>query len=347
MRAFVILGVILLIGTVIGAKLVMDQSAASGKSGNSNDPNQLPDRIVCWGYFDVEPGVLGLHPKQVGDVVTVATENTHYKKGDVLLQLNDKLADLKVKEANADVTAGERQLEEARLLPKLYKNQADEQQRAINAVDKEVEKTKLDRDIKLSGFSDDSKLKKNSEEFYRVALEMLAEKKAAEELKLKRIGLQNAQLKIDQAQADLDAKKLRLEQAKEALNHFKVIAPYDGAVLRANTRAFEVLGPNPRAHAIEFKPDGDIVVRAEVMQEWARHVKKDAEVAIEDDTFRGPKWKGKVKSVSEWFAPTRSIVIEPFRLNDVRTLECIITIEKTESTMRVGQRVRAMIKMGK
>jgi hypothetical protein len=40
-------------------------------------------------------------------------------------------------------------------------------------------------------------------------------------------------------------------------------------------------------------------------------------------------------------------VIEPFRLNDVRTLECIITIEKTESTMRVGQRVRAMIKMGK
>jgi multidrug resistance efflux pump len=300
---------------------------------------------VSWGYFDVDPGVLGLHPKQQGDVTFVATENKHYEKGEELLRLNDKLAQLKVKEAEEDVKAGERQLEEAQQLPEFYKLQADEQQAAIKAVENEIEKTKLDEKIKLRGLGDNPELKKNSEEYFKFALDSLAQKKKSEAIKLQRIKLQKPNLKIDQADADLTAKKLRLEQAKEVLNHFKVTAPHAGTVLRVNTRVAETLGPNPRAHAVEFKPDGEIIVRAEVLQEWARFVKDGAEVVIEDDTYHGATWKGKVKSTSPWFAPTRSPVIEPFRYNDVRTMECIITVEPGGDTKRIGQRVRAMIKM--
>ena len=345
MRTFVILGIVLLIVTVVGAKLVLDHSSAT--SGNSPSAAEAgpPDKIVCWGYFDVDPGVLGLHPKQQGDVTFVAAENQHFKQGEVLLQVDDTLAKFKVKEGEADVTAGERQLEEAKQLPELYRLQAAEQQKAINAAEKKIDQTKLDQKIKLGGEFINENLKKNAEAYFKVALEMLAEKKEAEELKLKRIRLQNAQLKIDQADADLSAKKLRLEQAKEVLKHFKIVAPYDGTVLRVNTRKGEPLGPNPRMHAVEFMPDGDIIVRAEVSQEWARFVEKGAKVVIEDDTYHGPQWEGTVKSTSNWFAPIRSPVIEPFRLNDVRTLECIILVDKGAAEKRIGQRVRAMVKV--
>ena len=128
------------------------------------------------------------------------------------------------------------------------------------------------------------------------------------------------------------------------LTHFKIVAPSNGTVLRVHVRKGEALGPNPRGPAIEFLPDADIIVRGEVLQEWGRYVKKDQEVVIEDDTYNGPTWKGTVKSISQWYAPTRSPVIEPLRYNDVRTLECIIRVENA-GTARIGQRVRAKVKI--
>ena len=145
--------------------------------------------------------------------------------------------------------------------------------------------------------------------------------------------------------AVVDAKKLIVQEAEETVKHFEITAPSDGYVLRTHVRKGETLGPNPRAPAIEFLPDAPIIIRAEVLQEWGRYVKAGAEVTIEDDTYKGPEWKGVVKKVGGWYATTRSPIIEPFRYNDVRTLECIIEVEKVGPEMRIGQRVRAKIKM--
>ena len=46
--------------------------------------------------------------------------------------------------------------------------------------------------------------------------------------------------------------------------------------------------------------------------------------------------------MSKWYAPARSQVLEPFRYNDVRTLEVIIAV-KDSAGARVNQRVRAKI----
>jgi hypothetical protein len=102
-------------------------------------------------------------------------------------------------------------------------------------------------------------------------------------------------------------------------------------------------------HAIEFLPTSPIIVKAEVLQEWGSYVKVGQDVVIEDDTYKGPKWTGKVRTISQWYARTRSPIIEPFQMNDVRTLECLIEDirpdEKNLTQPRIGQRVRAKIKI--
>jgi multidrug resistance efflux pump len=343
---FWLLGILLLIGMFIGAKMVFEQSAAAhAKEQSDIDANKPLDKIIAWGNFDVEPGVAGLYPKQYGELVKVAPEHTHVKAGDVLLQVDDRLAQLKVKEAKADVDASEQQVTEAKQLTQFYALQKKLQGYKIDAIENEVNKLKSERDVKLNSADKTQAIYKTIQELYDFGLAQLSDKKKAEVTTLEQLKLQDADLKIAQAQADLDAKKVRLEQAQELLKHFKVVAPSDGTILRVHVHKGETLGPNPRIYAIEFLPDAPIIVRAEVLQEWGHYVKVGQEVTIEDDTYKGPEWKGTVKSISKWYAPTRSPIIEPFRYNDVRTLECIITVDSGGAEKFIGQRVRAKIKL--
>ena len=352
-----IIGAVLLVGMFVGVRMVFYSSAATTHNAiDDSGANDVPDRIIGWGFFDIEKGVAMMYPRQFGNVVFVHEESTKAKEGEfikvkkdeLLLQLDDELAKLKVLEAEADVKAGEQQLAEAQTLPELYKLQKEQQQSAIRAAGLEIERFKKELDSKLSGLEDQkSALAKIYRDLAKFGEDQLTEKKKVEESKLRQIDLQNADRKIKQAEADLAARKARLQQAKEAVNHFKIVAPSDGYVLRAHTREGETLGPNPRSPAIEFMRDMPIIVRAEVLQEWGRHVKPGADVIIEDDTYKGPMWKGVVKKVGGWYAPTRSPVIEPFRYNDVRTLECIIELKEGESPKLIGQRVRAKIKVEK
>ena len=68
------------------------------------------------------------------------------------------------------------------------------------------------------------------------------------------------------------------------------------------------------------------------------------DVTIEDDTFAGATWQGRVVRVSDWFAEKRNKIFEPFMVNDVRTLECLIEVTSAGRPLRIGQRVRVKIK---
>jgi biotin carboxyl carrier protein len=343
--AFWFLGILVLAATFIGVKFFFEQSAsAQAKQKSEIEAAKPQDKVIAWGNFDIERGVAGLYPKQFGDIIFLAPEHTQVKAGEVLLKIEDKLAKLKVEEAKADVEASKQQVAEAKLLAPLYDLQAEQQSAAVRAIQLEIDKLALERKTKeLADLSPSQK--KTFQDYYESGAKMLGEKKNAEEAKLKQIKLQDAKLKIAQAEADLHAKELRQQEAQELLTHFQVVAPSDGRVLRVYVRKGETLGPNPRIHAIDFLPDAPIIVRAEVLQEWGHLVKVGQEVSIEDDTYRGPEWKGKIKSISGWYAPTRSPIIEPFKYNDVRTLECIITVESGDATKFIGQRVRAKIKL--
>jgi multidrug resistance efflux pump len=346
MRTFVILGIVLIIVSIGIAKLALDhQSPAAPANGkNSSDAGSTPERIACWGYFEVEGGVAQLDAKQSGDVTKVEKENVPVKKGDLLLQVNDKFAQLKVAQAKIALNVAELQLKEAEDLTELYKLQKEQQQAAINGVNSKIKLEKLKEETALKTVGMEDPKYKSIQEQYEQIFVQLNESLKAENAKLKQLALQNAELKIQQAEADRDAKKAQLDEATESLTLYKITAPSNGTILRANYRVGEILAPNPMKHAIEFLPDAPIIVKAEVLQEWGRYVVKGQPVDIEDDTYHGPTWKGKVHSISKWYAPTRSPVIEPFRYNDVRTLEVLISVTGAENS-KIGQRVRAMIQI--
>lgn len=348
MKGAIFLGIVLLAATLFGAQMLLSTPAPkNGKDANGQDVDQLPPMIVAWGFFEVEAGIAGLYPRQFGGVAKIAKENAHVEKGDVLLQVDDSMAVSKAEQAAELVTVAEKTVEQAKILPEYYKREVEQQQAMIASVKEEITQTEKDkkRQLDLLNADDPNKSKiKTITEYYDSGIARLSEKKKAEEAKLKQIELQNAQLKIDQAEADLRLKKLQHKEALLAVTFYKILAPSKGTVLRVHVHNGEVLGPNPRSPAIEFLPEAPYVVRAEVLQEWGRLVKEGQKVIIEDDTYKGLSWKGTVKTISKWYAPTRSPVIEPFRYNDVRTLECIIDVEDS-SNARYGQRVRAKIQI--
>ena len=76
---------------------------------------------------------------------------------------------------------------------------------------------------------------------------------------------------------------------------------------------------------------------------WAHRVHKGQEVIVATEPRSKQQWRGRVRSVSDWFTHKRNIMLEPFMINDVRTLECIIDLPETAGRtpgLRIGQRVR-------
>ena len=102
--------------------------------------------------------------------------------------------------------------------------------------------------------------------------------------------------------------------------------------------------PGGLQQAIVFRPDGPLVVRAELDQEFLGRVRAGMTATVTDDVRPdAPVWKGKVEGVGNWVARRRSIVLEPGEMNDVRTVECIIALEGKPEEMLIGQRVRVRI----
>ena len=90
-----------------------------------------------------------------------------------------------------------------------------------------------------------------------------------------------------------------------------------------------------------FCPDGPRILRAEVEQEFASRLSLNQTVVVRDDSTNSPLCTGKLTRISDWYSHRRSMVQEPLQFNDVRTLECIITLDPSDKTpLRIGQRVR-------
>ena len=142
----------------------------------------------------------------------------------------------------------------------------------------------------------------------------------------------------------IDKTKL-LDKAKLAVEESVVTAPSDGKVLRLDLRKGDLLAAQPKSPPLIFCPAGPRIIRAEVEQEWAGRVQEGQVANIEDETSNGdgPKWSGKVVRISDWMAHRRSILPDPSQFHDIRTLECIISLDSNQPPLRIGQRMRVSL----
>jgi multidrug resistance efflux pump len=343
-----LLGLVLLVGTAAGASWLLNHgSSAAGASPTSAEPNQdLPEGVICTAYVDVEQGVGKLYPLQPGRVVWVAEEGAVVARDQPLLKLDDSLVRADLKRAEADLAGAREQLKKAKLLPE----QREQQIKQIRAL---IQGLQSDRDGAAEQLAEAQDLFKNK---MFNAHKLQAAKDAVKKVesliegakaKLREAELVAPDLDIARATNAITEKEAVVEKARQAIREYQVLAPYDGTVLRVLVGVGDALGPNIRGNAaVEFCANTPLILRAEVMQEWASLVREKQAVVIEDDTS-GPrqKWEGRVKRLGGWFTNRRSILQEPLQLNDNRTLEALIEVTGTVNPpFRIGQRMRVIIR---
>ncbi len=342
-------GLALLAASIAGATWVLHSRAGEGppKEGSTAPPTagRGERTVTCFGHVDVEGGVTALYPLQPGRVTEVLVrEDESVKAGAVLFRMEDRLAQLRVQEAQADVDAAQALLEEARKLPEQHQAKRAQQQAAIQAAQNRLSAARhlLTRKQHLAKIG-----QANAEEAAAAgdAVKELEAAEAAARHKLRELELSDPAVGIARAEADLKAKQARLDQAKHALDECVLRAPVDGKALRIFVNPGDVLSPQPKQPAVQFCPNAPRIIRAEVEQEFASRVAVGLPAQVGDDSSAGGTWRARVSRVSDWYTHRRSIVQEPLQFNDVRTLECILELEPGQPPLRMWQRVR--VTMGK
>jgi multidrug resistance efflux pump len=342
------LGTMVLAGSMIGTIWVLHSHAGEGGSPAGGTTASASDfreeSAVCIGHVDMDQGVQGLYPVQLGRVVEVCVhEDEAVKAGSTLLRLDDRQTRYLFREAEADLRASQFRLAEVRKLPQKHELALAQQQQAVHVAESRLSQARLvlERKRLLQ-----QKNILNAEELVEVQAEQVKEATAAlqaEQDKLHTLQLVDPQIQVGLAEIEVVAKQTRLDEAQHALEECSLKAPAEGKVLRILVGKGEVLGPQPRQPAIQFCPSGPRIVRAEVEQEFAGRVALGQLASVQDDSRAGAVWRGKVIRLSDWYTHRRSILQEPLQFNDVRTLECIIELEPHSQTPRIGQRVRVSL----
>jgi len=351
-RAWWVVGIVLLVGSAVGAGRLFQHASAGAQEGAPPSPGLTdpagPLGIIAQGYVDVKDGVRRLFPLQTGLVVWVAPEGKACEKDEVLLQLDDQLAKFDAARAKAALQEVQAKYKQAKKLPKQHELEVEAQKKAIKFAESQVrlaqQNQKLRKAYKSFNVAPITKSEIDAGEALVLKAQANVELEQAKLNKLKEIDPAH---EIERSLADANAKKALLDKAEKAVGQlYQVRAPAKGTVLRVQTAAGELAGPQSSLVPVQFCPEEERIVRAEVLQDWAAKVKVGQECDIQDDAISGKRWKGKVTHVSPWYTQRRSIIQEPFQLNDVRTLECLVSLDGGAEELRIGQRLRVTIKQG-
>src|SRR5262245_21638146 len=150
---FWLVGLLLLIATAVGAGWVLNPSRAehgpAPETPTTYGATPLPgEGVICLGHVDVESGVAPLHPVQPGRVENVVEEGVEVSKDATLLTLDTRLAELRVREARADLEATCEKLRQAERLPVQHEAKVAQQRAVIAAAEFQLAAAQNDRKLK-------------------------------------------------------------------------------------------------------------------------------------------------------------------------------------------------------
>jgi HlyD family secretion protein len=335
-------GVLLLTSFLVAA--VALRSHASDHDALSHPTSSTPIRPVAIGHVDVEGGVTPLYPVQPGRVVHIdAQEGQHVSAGAPLFRLDDTLALLQVREAQAALDVAKTQEKNAATLAEQHRQKVDAQRQVVVAAKTDVDLARVQADKARRRYQNGTGGSKEDVETADLMVKKAEAAVKGEEAKLAALEAIKPEIAVEMAHKDVVVKQAQLDKALQGVKECTVSAPTAGTPLRILISAGETLSSSPRQPAMYFCADGPRIVRAEFEQEFADGVQMGRSVKIEDDSTGHGKWQGKIQRIGDWYTQRRSILLEPLQFNDVRTLEAIVTIDPGERPLRIGQRVRVLL----
>ncbi|MBY0587812.1 biotin/lipoyl-binding protein [bacterium] len=316
---------------------------ATARSDRDPGPASPPqDRhVVGFGHVDVEGGTVPLSAAIPGQIEEVLVkEGERVRAGQVLARLKNNQAVAQLAEAEAAVEHAEierrqadRSAEEQSIRRKLQEQAIRTAENRVRAGNREVSQ--------LQTLAGDDVVPAERVKTGRDIATNLQSALEAEQLKLRQLDLVDSRETVQLAELALRLARAKRDQAEDYLDRHSIVAPADGLVLRVMLSAGQMTGPGPAP--IWFAPDRPRVIRCEIDQAFADRVVKGRVAQIVDDRAVGQQWTGVVSRCGDWIAPRRSMLDEPFQRNDVRTLECVITLDPGQAEVRIGQRMRVVI----
>ena len=351
---FLILGVVLLfvgVGAAIRYPLSTFRNApenpADSGQQTANGGQQTADGVVCSGYVDLEHGIRLLAPLRPGRVAAVlAKEDQHVEAGTPLLRLEDHEAKLQLQAAESAVTTAEAQLEEALRLAEQQRARLAQQQAALRAAGFRLDAARQVLQRK------ENQLKNNvvtTEEVIaaRAEVKALEQQECAEREKLAELKTIDPTLAVRKAKAQLRLAQSQRDQARYQLEECILKAPTAGTVQHISVGVGDIVtGFSPiggERPVVRFAPDEPLLIRAEVDQEFVDRIRVGQTALIRDDTHSGASWRGKVQHIAGWYEQRRATALDPSAFTDVRTVECLISVDPGQPPLRLGQRMRVMI----
>jgi len=322
-------------------------SSNSGGNGNGAGEDKK-DRAVVIAYVDVEHGITPLYPVRAGRVVKVfVKEGEDVKENQELVKVDDALAQEQLSEARIALKGAEVAKEHAEKMLGQQQDAVRSQEKKIAIRRAEVAeaeaylaKAKRYYQERLGGSVEDVRIAEQTVKKANAAVEA----EQAELHRIKNLGAA-AEVGVRAADVQIEAKQHQVKKAELDLNDYVLRAPGKGKIMRSFVNVGEALGSNPQRPAMQFAPAGELIVRAEVEQEFASRVHAGMKAKISDYDARNEHvWEGEVTRTSDWIDKRRSQLFEPMQFNDVRTLEAIIKLkDDPEYPLRIGQRVRVTL----
>jgi multidrug resistance efflux pump len=346
-----LVGLALLAGSLLGARHVWRShgdagSAREGQPVTSEKSAGHLGAVRCLGTVEVEGGLQALTPLVAGEIAEVPVkEAQHVRKGDLLLRLDDTLARLEVERAKAGVREAQAELERAKKGVVAYEKGIEAKRLEVEARRHELAKARLQQ----------QQIEKLRSADFRV--EDTAES-AAEGVKALEVGIQARERELQamednrptdlvaKAQAAVDRYQVLQKEAEYGLTKLRLTAPADGTLVQVFAQPRQGFDPHSaRQPAFLFKPDGDLLVRAEVDQEFAGRVAVGQPAVVYDEASNTVSWPGQVTQVADVFLPRRGSngLPDPLRMNEPRVLEVMIKLSSGSPPPRVGQKVRVLI----
>jgi HlyD family secretion protein len=343
-----VMGAFLISQHLLRPVLPLGEATALAAETQTRANDESKKLVVCFGYADLDGGVIALHPTQSGRVAQILVkENETVPAGAPLIQLDDRSARLRLEEAKALLDEANARLTKAEKAPQEHRLKLTQQQASVKMARYRLaaaQHTLAARQERLRGeaigrLRDDptttegvASTAQRTKEFEEVVIQ--------EEGKLASLELQDPIADLERVKAEAAAMRARWLLAKQVLEELTLKAPVKGRVLRISVTQSELLTAPPKRMAIQFCPERPRIIRAEVEQAFAVRVEVGEAAVVEDDGSPKFTWRGRVSQISDWYTERRQIAEENMQQKDIRTLECIVSLDPGQPPLRIGQRVR-------
>lgn len=358
-------GGVLLIGSLLGARLLGPGGGGTDSTGKATPPPVGKEAVgtVVLGTADSDPSPVGygLPPiLQSGRIAEIfVKQGDEVKAGDKLYRFDAQIPQAKLNEAEAAVGTAKAELAKAQGVLEAYDTTTLAP--LAYAVEVSDEKVKLaykawqvgDYNLREK-YKDSMKIEevlKNDPELFNLYVKHseakleqgLANRKheAGKVAKEKQV----APL-VAVATAELKRYESMVAEAKAAVESCTIRAEQDGSVERVSVGKGDSLGISSRAPAMILIPAGPRVIRARVEAEFASKIgpnQKGRAVTVLDFTDPKVTYPGRVRDIGGSFLPRRGnegVLVQ----NETRALEVVIEVldpaPPGRPPLRVGQEVR-------